>query len=80
MGTTQGPKNELDSYHTSDACVTRGRGGRDAARSRFLSEFGRINRIKTIRTSPGKDLKEHHSCQAADSHRTDRCCLLPVAS
>jgi hypothetical protein len=53
MGTKLEPQNELDSYHTSDSCVTRGRGRLHGARSRFLFEFGRINVVEGIGASQG---------------------------
>jgi hypothetical protein len=48
-------QNEVDFYHTSDSCVTSGRGRLHRSRSRFFSDFGRINCIESIGASPGKD-------------------------
>src|SRR6266849_8006881 len=46
---------EVDFYHTSDSCVTSGRGRLHRSRSRFFSDFGRLNCIEIIGASPGKD-------------------------
>ena len=50
MGTKQRSKNEWDSYHSSDSCVTRGGGRLHKRPVAFSLRFGRINR--TERLSP----------------------------
>jgi hypothetical protein len=60
MGTKQNLQKELDSYHTSDSCVTRGRVRLHGSQSRFFFDFGRISGIKSLEPHLVRT-KEHDS-------------------